>query len=191
MDKHYRVGTTRGEILHRFRQTDWYVITGAPCSGKTAVIRELERRGEPVVHEVARAYIDAQQAEGRTLAQIRADVLDFEHRILAEKLAIEAAMPVDRRVFFDRGVPDSIAYFKAAGLDPRIPFEKSRIYRYRRVFFMQRLPFATDAVRKESERQAACLDRLLAACYQNLGYAVVTIPRMSVARRTDRVIGAL
>ena len=31
--------------------TNWHVITGAPCSGKTTVIRELERRGYSVVHE--------------------------------------------------------------------------------------------------------------------------------------------
>ncbi|MBW2239191.1 MAG: AAA family ATPase [Deltaproteobacteria bacterium] len=33
------------------QQTNWHVITGAPCSGKTSVICELERRGHPVVHE--------------------------------------------------------------------------------------------------------------------------------------------
>jgi predicted ATPase len=31
--------------------TKWQVITGAPCSGKSAVILELERLGCPVMHE--------------------------------------------------------------------------------------------------------------------------------------------
>jgi predicted ATPase len=44
-------------------KTNWYVITGAPCSGKTSVIRELEKRGYRVVHEVARAYIEGKRAE--------------------------------------------------------------------------------------------------------------------------------
>ena len=36
------------------QQTNWHVITGAPCSGKTGVIRELGQLGHLVVHEVAR-----------------------------------------------------------------------------------------------------------------------------------------
>ncbi|MEJ2222165.1 MAG: AAA family ATPase [Desulfobacterales bacterium] len=41
------------------RSTHWSVITGAPCSGKTAVIHMLEQQGYTVIHEVARAYIDS------------------------------------------------------------------------------------------------------------------------------------
>jgi len=46
------------------RQTNWHIITGAPCSGKTTVINEIERRGIRVIHEVARAYIDRQLGKG-------------------------------------------------------------------------------------------------------------------------------
>jgi predicted ATPase len=48
-------------------QTRWCVLTGAPCAGKTAVINELERRGHGVVHEVARAHVEAKLAEGRRI----------------------------------------------------------------------------------------------------------------------------
>ena len=56
------------------RQTNWHVITGAPCSGKTAAISEIERRGIRVVHEVARSYIDQQLNKGLQLAQIKTDI---------------------------------------------------------------------------------------------------------------------
>ncbi|MEM5794017.1 MAG: hypothetical protein QXS48_02825 [Candidatus Aenigmatarchaeota archaeon] len=35
------------------------------------------------------------------------------------KLKIEETVPKDRIVFFDRGIPDSIAYFKICGLDTK------------------------------------------------------------------------
>ena len=71
------------------QQTNWHVITGAPCSGKTAVIRELEQLGYPVVHEVARAYIDERLQNGETIARIKTDILSFERHILYNNIAIE------------------------------------------------------------------------------------------------------
>ena len=105
-------------ISEKMRLTNWCVITGAPCSGKTSVVNELERRGYKVVHETARAYIDQQLAAGRRLDQIKADELAFENHILNAKLAIESSLPANETIFFDRGIPDSIAYFKLAGLNP-------------------------------------------------------------------------
>ena len=53
--------------------THWYVITGAPSSGKTTLLRELEKAGYRVIHEVARTIIESELAQGRTLKQIRSD----------------------------------------------------------------------------------------------------------------------
>ncbi|MBW1726234.1 MAG: AAA family ATPase [Deltaproteobacteria bacterium] len=53
------------------QRTNWYVTTGAPCSGKTAVISALEQLGYPVVHEVARAYIDEELKKGKSIAKIK------------------------------------------------------------------------------------------------------------------------
>ncbi len=50
------------------KKTQWHVITGPPCSGKTAVIDELANRGYQVVPEVAGAYIDSQLSRGVTLS---------------------------------------------------------------------------------------------------------------------------
>jgi len=90
------------------KQTNWHVITGAPCSGKTTVIRELEQLGYPVVHEVARAYIDERLKTGETIDRIKADILSFERHILYKKIAIEQSLFKEETVFLDRAVPDSI-----------------------------------------------------------------------------------
>ena len=70
------------------RQTEWHIITGAPCSGKTTVIKDLAQRGIRVIHEAARAYIDRQLGRGLGLDQIKTDMLQFERHILHAKIRI-------------------------------------------------------------------------------------------------------
>ncbi len=173
------------------RQTNWCVITGAPCSGKTAVIKEMQRRGFAVVHEVARACIDRQLQQGLSLAEIRADELKFESAILAEKVRLESGLPENETIFFDRGLPDSIAYFKLAGLDPAEPLAKSRLVRYRRVFFFERLPFSKDRVRAEDEKTALRLDLLIEESYRVLGYHPIQVPLLPVKERADFILRRL
>ncbi len=142
------------------RQTNWCIITGAPCSGKTSVIKEIERRGIRVIHEVARAFIDRQLGQGRRLDQIKADMLQFERQILHAKIRIEDSLTEAETVFFDRGVPDSIAYYQLEGLDPAEPLKCSRHNCYRRIFFFERFGFFKDDVRSEDEMIAARLNDL-------------------------------
>jgi len=173
------------------RRTNWYVITGAPCSGKTAVIDKLEKRGYRVVHESARAYIDAQLGAGRRLDQIKADEWAFENHILNTKLAIESALPANETIFFDRGIPDSIAYFNLAGLDPAEPVKKSSLLRYRRIFFFERLGFLADRVRSEDAQTAEKLDALILESYRMLDYEVVHVPVLSIEKRIEFILKLL
>ncbi len=172
-------------------QTEWCVITGAPCSGKTSVIRELQQRGHRIVDEVARSLIDGELKQGRSLIEIKRDVLAFERTILCRKLGIESALPTDELIFLDRAIPDSIAYFIFEGLDPSEPLLESRIFRYRRVFLFDRLILENDRVRAEDEAMAAAIDGLLERAYRDLGYAVRRVPVMPVADRVDDVLEGL
>jgi predicted ATPase len=168
--------------------TRWSVITGAPCSGKTAVIHMLEQRGYQVVHEVARAYIDNELMKGKTLLEIKSDEWAFERHILMEKVRIESTLKKDEIIFFDRGVPDSIAYYKLNGLDSVEPFQKSGAVRYQNVFFLERLLFLPDPVRSENEQTARRLGRLIEESYQSLGYDLIRVPLLSVEERTKFVL---
>ena len=170
------------------RFTQWCVITGAPSSGKTAVIVDLERRGHRVVHEVARETIDREMNKGRTLRQIKADPLDFERRILLRKVDIESRLPASEQLFLDRATPDSIAYFRFEGLDSAEPERHSRLTRYHRIFLFDRLPFTRDPVRSENEQRAATLERLLAISYRELGYDPIRVPVMPVPARAEFVL---
>jgi len=168
--------------------TNWHVLTGAPCAGKTTLIEMLAGRGYRVVHEVARAYIDGQLSQGRTLAQIKADPAAFERTILLEKVRGEKALPPEELIFLDRAVPDSIAYYRFEGLDPDEPLSYSRSMRYKTIFLLDRLLFQKDAVRSESEKAADLLDALIAQAYAGLGYEPVRVPVLPVDQRLDFIL---
>ena len=168
--------------------TNWYVITGAPCSGKTTVINQLEQRGYAVVHEVARAYIDAELAKGKTLEQIKADEWAFERYILISKVKLEAQLKRKDIIFFDRAVPDSIAYYRLCGLDPTEPRQLSRAIRYQKIFLFERLKFLADPVRSEDEKTADRLKYLIEESYQSLGYDLIVVPVGSVEDRTEFIL---
>ncbi len=170
------------------RQTRWCVITGAPCSGKTTVINALGGKGFRVVPETARAIIDDQLARGQSLAEIRSDVLAFERHILMEKIRTEHQLPVNETIFLDRAVPDSIAYFLHAGLDPDEPAKASQRFKYRRVFFLDRLPCATDSARMEDDATAESLGVALKKSYTGLSYHLTRIPVLPVELRIDLIL---
>ena len=170
------------------QRTNWYVITGAPCSGKTTVIRALEQLGYPVVHEVARAYIDKELKKGKSIAKIKSDILLFERHILYKKIEIEKSLSKDATVFLDRGVPDSIGYYILEGLYPDEPIKKSKQTRYKKIFFFERIPFEKDPVRSEDGKIASRIDGLLKESYRMLDYEIVIIPLMTVNERVSFIL---
>lgn len=173
------------------RPTNWYVITGAPCSGKTVVINGLEQRGYQTVHEVARTFIDTEIQKGKSIARIKADILAFERHILDTKVAIEDSLPQENTIFMDRAVPDSIGYYILEGLDPQDPIAKSKQRQYKKIFFFERLTFEKDQVRSEDDKIAARIDRLLKTSYQMLGYQLVHVPLRPVTERIDFILARL
>ena len=170
------------------RITNWYVITGAPCSGKTSVISSLEQLGYRVVHETARAYINEGLDKGKSLDEIKADMSLFEHNIFYRKIEIEASIPDKAIVFLDRAIPDSIAYFRFAGLNPEEPEKESADIRYRKIFLFDRLRIKHDEVRNENDEDSILIDRLIEETYKTLGYEIMRVPVLPVGRRIDFIL---
>ena len=170
------------------RITNWYVITGAPCSGKTSVISSLEQHGYRVVHETARAYINEELDKGKSLDEIKSDMSLFEHNIFYRKIEIESSISDKVIVFLDRAIPDSIAYFRFAGLNPEKPEKESADIRYRKIFLFDRLRIKHDEVRNENEEDSILIERLIEETYKTLGYEIIRVPVLPVGRRTDFIL---
>ena len=93
-----------------------YVLTGGPCSGKTTLVFELEKQGHAILPEAARMFIEEQLALGKTIPEMHQDLSKFEHDILRRHVELEAKVPKDKMMFFDRGIPDNVAYFRFTDL---------------------------------------------------------------------------
>ena len=170
-------------------KNNWYVITGASCSGKTTLVDTLAARGHRVVHEVARTYIDDRIAHGETVDEIRKDEPAFQRKVLEMKVAVERDLKQDELVFFDRGIPDTYAYdtLHQASRNPLLD-EAAKSCSYKKIFLLDRLPLAEDYARTETPEQQDQLHALLEKAYQDLGFPIVQVPVMPVEERADFIL---
>ena len=169
---------------------NWHVITGAPHSGKTSVIKLLEEKGYRVEYEVARVYIDQEIAKGRTVEEIRKDELEFQKGILDMKIEIEKKLPKNEIIFFDRAIPDSDAYYELCGLSGNKYLEGViKKCEYKKVFLFDILPYEKDYARTESEEEQKKLQGLLEKSYKKIDCPIIKVRKMdSKESRLDFIL---
>ena len=90
------------KINHNKIVTNWNVITGGPCTGKTTVINILSSRGFKTTLEHARHYVDTQRIGGRTVDEIRKNMTEFQFQVLTMQIAQEKELDSNEQVFLDR-----------------------------------------------------------------------------------------
>jgi len=162
--------------------TNWIVISGAPCSGKTTLLKELSMRGRVCTNEVAREYLESKGSA------IRSNEAAFQRRVLELKAGLEMGLPTDVEFFLDRGIPDTITYFRVAGINPIRAAKYCFARRYKKVILLERLPLENDGIRNEDEDKADFIHEWLARDYNALGYDVNRIPIANTSDRADMVL---
>jgi predicted ATPase len=80
-----------------------FILTGAPGSGKTAIIRQLELDGFSVVEEAATDIIALEQARGVTEPWMHASFIDRVTE-LQRRRQVRASRETDEVQFHDRSV---------------------------------------------------------------------------------------
>lgn len=172
-------------------KTNWVAITGAPSSGKTSVIEVLAKRGFHTEKETAREVIETGLNNGKTLAEIRQHNDKLQHDILLSKIDLEKKLNPAEIVFLDRGIPDSITYFRLNHLD-MAPIDRV-LYRwqYKAVFIFDPLPFVKDHIRTEDEELALKMDVMFEQDYIACGYTPVRVPVMAIEQRADFILEKL
>lgn len=171
---------------------NWYVITGAPSSGKTTIIKLLEKKGYKVLYETARTYIDKELKKGKTIREIRRDEADFQRRIVALKIQYEKKLNPKEITFLDRAIPDTIAYYELIGLPKDKSLEKAvEKSSYKKVFLFEQLEFEKDYARTEPKEKADRLQKLLEKTYRNLPLPVIKVPKMTVEKRLKFILDNL
>jgi predicted ATPase len=171
----------------------WYVLTGAPGSGKTAVLRQLEQDGFAVIEEAATDVIALAQAAGEAEPWA---CRGFADRIVAlqrrrEQLAAEHRQ---QTVFLDRSVICTLALCRFLGhpVSPLLADEVDRAVAERRygeaVFFVRGLGFVTPtAARRISQKNATAFEKVHEQTYCELGFRLIEVGAAPLADRADLV----
>jgi len=100
------------EVMSGLPQTNWWVVTGGPSTGKTTLLELLSNYGYNTKPEAARVFIDQELEKGRSIQQIRGDEKRFQEEVLNLKYETDEATNENETVIWDRGTDgDSIAYY--------------------------------------------------------------------------------
>ena len=121
-------------------QTNWHVITGAPCCGKTTLIDLLANKGFQTVPETAHLYIEREISKGRTFNEILGDRVSLQWILIDMQLIVEHELHANDVTFLDRALPDSLAFNRFFGLNPNEILLECFHYRYASTIVM--LPYS-------------------------------------------------
>lgn len=180
-------------------KTKKIVITGSAGTGKTSVIDNLKTKGFYCFDEVIRTLTSEAKKEVDTSAHISnpivfaKDPLDFNTRLLNGRLDQfkQADAFNEKTCFFDRGIPDVLAYmdyFKQNYEALFINTCKQHVYTH--VFLLPpwKAIYKTDSGRFESFDEVLQIHEHLKSTYKKLGYPIIEVPFGTVEERTNFVL---
>ena len=175
------------------------VITGGPCVGKTVLIAQLEAMGYPCYHEVIREFT-VEEAKDKDNTSLQSNPIVFAddsvafNRMLIDKrsahfyTAEKHNAPVS---FFDRGLPDVIAYMDFFNQDIHPDFDLAcNTLKYNIVFILPPWEeiYAQDGERYETFTEATQVYEALMTTYKKLGYQPIIIPKNTIVNRVNFIL---
>jgi predicted ATPase len=172
-----------------------FVISGGPGAGKTTVLQEIESHGFSTVPEVARQIIQEQvQAGGTALPWLNRERYTelMLHRSIESYLQHTPALTP---TFCDRGIPDTLCYARLIQL-PEMESIRSACeqFRYASVAFLAppwKEIYSTDAERKQEFEEAERTFHMMKDVYQECGYSVLELPKVSPSDRAQFILSHL
>jgi predicted ATPase len=170
-----------------------YILTGAPGSGKTAILRQLELNGYAVVEEAATDVIALHHALGHP--EPWRNPVFVDHIVaLQQKRQLAAGSVARGLTFFDRSPVCTLALSRYLGLTAsRYLLEEiermvaEHLYE-RTVFFIRNQGFvqATTA-RRISFEDSLVFEQVHELTYRNLGFDLIEVPAAPLPVRVDIV----
>lgn len=171
------------------------VVTGAPGTGKSTIILELEKQGFACLHEISREVILEARKKGTDQLFLTEPLLFSDMLLKGRVQQYVDSEDIDKDiVFFDRGIPDVQSYLNYIGMDyPETYEKKGKKYRYDFVFLMPPWEeiYTNDNERYESFEQSLAIHNHLLKTYKKLDYRVVEVPHGTVEKRIEYMLNVI
>jgi predicted ATPase len=172
-------------------QTNWHVITGEACCGKTTLIDLLAGQGFQTVPEAGRQVVEREIAKGRAVEEVFRDGATSARMIMELQLRTEQRLQPTDLLFLDRALPGCLPFYRAFRLDLNEVLAERVHHRYASDFILDLLPLELDGARVQDEAYAVLLDEALVGTYSALGYEVVRVPVLPPKERAEFVLERL
>ena len=174
-----------------------FIITGAPGSGKTMIIRQLELDGFSVVEEAATDVIAAAQARGTAEPWMHPSFID-EVAHLQRDRQMRTACQRDEIQFHDRCAVCTAALAVYLGY-PCSPFLAAELERVKneaiyqsQVFFIRNLGFVTSTeARRISFEETVRFEEIHEETYRDFGFELVPVEPGSLMERVSTIKAAV
>ena len=171
------------------------IITGGPGTGKTSLIEELKKNNFKCFDEISREITLKYREKG--IEQLfLSDPKLFSQELLngrIQQFNNSINLQADCE-FFDRGIPDIIAYlnFKKVDLSKKI-LKSIDKYRYDMIFLLEPWEdiYSSDIIRYESFDQVITIDSYIKYAYKEFGYNPIIVPKDNIKNRIDFIINSL
>jgi predicted ATPase len=174
-----------------------FIITGAPGSGKTAIIRQLELDGFSVVEEAATDVIAAAQARGTAEPWTAPSFIDLVADLQKRRQIRASCQPSDVQ-FHDRCVvcTAALALYLRYPVSEFLTSELERIKKEAiyesRVFFVRNLGFITPTeARRISLEKTLRFERIHEETYRSFGFELFAVERGDLLERVSVIKAAI
>ena len=176
-------------------KTQKIVLIGGPSSGKTTLINALKSDGYYCMEEISRQITIDSQEKGIDQLFLEDPLLFSQHLLLGRQTQFNEADSINQDiVFFDRGLPDVVAYLDYLGNSYPDSFKTiCSEHKYDYIFILKpwKAIYKQDNERYETFEQAVVIHEFLVKSYTKFGYTIVDTPFGTVKERIDFIINHL
>lgn len=171
------------------------VVTGGPGTGKTTLIESLKERAFHCLPEISRQVTLEARKQGVEQLFLTNPLL-FSEKLLEGRVNqyLESLSLAEELVFFDRGIPDVVAYLDYIGDSYPLDFEHAcQRHMYDQVFLLPPWEdiYISDNERYENFDQARRIHDHLLKTYSRFGYQLTEVPTGTPEDRRDFIINNL